>query len=177
MHEFRSWVPVVPAALIFAAFLAVQGSGPGVANAAPQAGGQSYAAKFECAIAPAAADCSAAADNAIPAGRRLKIESVKARIVVPSRVKAPLEFFIDVGDPGAPGGVRSIKATPTQSGRTEGGFFAIWAVDERVEGFAYRTEKFPAPKFRLSSPEHDPLKLLNGAVQDGVVGGSLVGLE
>ena len=173
MRILKTWGP----AALAAALLGVTAFGPGVVNAAPQANQQAYQAKFECAIAPAAADCSAAAPNAIPNGRRLRIESVKARIVVPGRVRTPFEFFIDVGDPAAAGGVRSIKATPTQSGRTEGGFFAIWTVDEKVEGFAYATANCPAPRFRLSSPEHDPLKLLNGAVQDGVVSGSLVGLE
>jgi hypothetical protein len=167
-----------PAAFVIAALAVALGVNgvPGAANAAPQASQQTYQAKFECSISPAAADCIAAA-GAIPNGRRLRIDSVKARIVVPSRIRAPFEFFVEVGDPAAPGGVRSVKATPAQTGRTEGGFFAIWTVDEKVDGFAYSTGACPAPRFRLSSPEHDPLKLLNGAVQDGVVSGSLVALE
>ncbi len=177
MKTFRSRGALVFGAVTLAAFFAVKGINPRAANAAPQASAQAYETKFECAIAPAATDCSAAAESAIPAGKRLRIDYIRARVVVPSRVKTPFEFYIELGDPGSAGGVRSIKATPTQSGRTEGGFFAIWAVNEKVDGFAYRTDKHPAPKFRLSSPEHDPLKLLNGAVQDGVVGGSLVALD
>ncbi len=176
MRMFRRCEPAPLGVTVLAALLAVQSAGPPLGMAA-QGGDLAYQAKFECAIAAAAADCSAVANSAIPAGKRLSIGYVRARIVVPSRVRTPFELFIDVGDPGTPGGVRSVRATPTQSGRTEGGFFAIWTVNEKVEGFAYRTEKCPAPTVRLSSPEHDPLKLLNGAVQDGVMAGSLVSLE
>ena len=92
-------------------------------------------------------------------------------------IKSPFEFSIDVGDPSASGGVRSIKVTPKQVGTTEGRFFNIWAVDEKMEEIAYRTDKRPAPSFRLSSPDPDPAKLLNGAVQDGIVGGTLISLN
>jgi hypothetical protein len=165
MRMFRSWAP---AAVFAFAVLHAQPTTP-----APQA----YEGKFECAIPATGNTCTVAADSAIPAGKRIKLDSVKARIVVSSRTRSPFEAFIDVGDPAAEGGVRSIKITPTQSGRTEGGFFSIWTVNEKLDSFAYKTANCPAPKFRLSNPEPDPLKLLNGAVQDGVVSGSVVGLE
>jgi len=177
MHTFKSRTPMLITAAIFAIFPVANGVGQSLANAAPQGKEQAYEAKFECRIPDAAAECSVTADQAIPAGARLRLEYVKARIVVPSRIRTPFEFFMDVGDPNASGGVRSIKVTPKQVGTTEGRFFSIWAVDEKVQDFAYRTDQCPAPRFRLSSPEPDPTKLLNGAVQDGTVGGALVGLN
>ena len=177
MQTFRSWAPVAVGTAVFAVFLVSEGVGPRVASAAPQGNEQAYEAKFECRIPNASAECSVAADKAIPAGMRLRLDYVKARIVVPSRIKSPFEFSMDVGDPNASGGVRSIKVTPKQVGTTEGRFFSIWAVDEKVQDFAYRTDKCPAPTFRLNSPDPDPTKLLNGAVQDGTVGGALVGLN
>jgi len=177
MRTFRSWVALVVGAAIPAIFVAAKGMGPSVASAAPQVKEQAYEAKFECAIPNARAECSVTADKPIPAGMRLRLEYVKARIVVPSRIKSPFEFSMDVGDPNASGGVRSVKVTPKQVGATEGRFFNIWAVDEKVQDVAYRTDKCPAPTFRLKSPDRDPTKLLNGAVQDGVVGGALVGLD
>jgi hypothetical protein len=177
MRKFGSWAPTAGGSAIFAVFLVANGAGPGVASAAPQANEQAYEAKFECSIPDASAQCSVTAGAAIPAGMRLRLDYVKARIVVPSRIKSPFEFSMDVGDPNASGGVRSIKVTPKQVGTTEGRFFTIWAVDEKVQDFAYRTDKCPAPTFRLNSPDPDPTKLLNGAVQDGVVGGALVGLD
>ena len=177
MQRFGWRAPAAVAAAVFAAFVVVMGVDPGVAGAAPQAASQAYEAKFECAIPDAGAECSVTADKPIPAGMRLRLEYVRARIVVPARIRSPFEFSMDVGDPGASGGVRTIKVTPKQVGATEGRFFNIWAVDKQVQDFAYRTSQCPAPAFRLSSPDPDPTKLLNGAVQDGVVGGALVGLN
>jgi hypothetical protein len=177
MRTFKGPAPLFIAAAVFSAFFAANGFGPGVASAAQQAKSQAYEAKFECALSTSSAECSIVADKPIPPGMRLKVEYFKARIVVPSRIKSPFVFSMDLGDPNAGGGVRSIKVTPKQVGTTEGRFFSIWAVDEKVEEFAYRTDKFPAPVFRLNSPDPDPTKLMNGAVQDGVVGGTLVSLN
>ena len=71
----------------------------------------------------------------------------------------------------------SIHATPQLVGRTEGGFYNVYEVNEKVQAFAYKTANYPAPKVRLSNPTSDPLKLQNGAIQDGVVGGFIVGLD
>jgi hypothetical protein len=174
MQTFRNWAPVIFGPAIFAAFLVVDVA-PGVAEAAPRAKERVYEGKFECAIPANGTDCSVTVDRAIPAGMRLRIDYIKARIVIPSR--SSFEFSVEVGDPGASGGVRATPIVPTAAGRTEGGFYSIWAVNETSQAFAYRTEKCPAPKFHLNNPKGDPLKLQNGSIQDGIVGGSLVSLD
>jgi hypothetical protein len=177
MHTFRNCLSVVLGLALSAAVLVVTGAGPGVAKDAPQAKEQVYEANFECAIPSSSADCSAAVDKEIPAGRRLRVESIKARIVVPSAIKSEFEFYVDFGDPSAPDGVHSIHVVPQLVGHTEGNFFNIFEVSEKVQAFAYRTEKYPAPKAHLSNPKGDPLHLQNGSIHDGVLGGQLVGLE
>jgi hypothetical protein len=164
MRSFMSGLAVCAVALV-------------ATGAAPKVKEQPYEGKFECAIALTGAECTVAADKTIPAGRRLRIESVKARIVVPIATKSAFELFVDYGDPSAASGVGSIHAVPQQVGRTEGGFYNIFEVNEKAQAFAYRTAAYPAPKVRLSNPTSDPLKLQNGTIQDGVVSGVLVGLN
>jgi hypothetical protein len=105
------------------------------------------------------------------------MEYIKARIVVPTVAKSGFDFYVDFGDPNATGGVRTIHAVPELVGRTEGGFYNIYTVSEKTQAFAYRTENLPAPKVHLNNPTGDPMHLQNGSIQDGVLGGSLVGLE
>jgi hypothetical protein len=142
-----------------------------------QAKEQAYEAAFGCAISVGSPNCSATADKEIPAGMRLRVERVKARIVMPSRTKSEFTISVEVGDPAAPGGIRSIRLNPTLVGPTEGRFYNIWAVEEKVEGLAQRTEKSPAPKIVLSNPGGDPLYLQAGSIQEGSLSGRLVGAE
>jgi hypothetical protein len=177
MHTPGNCLSVVLGVAISATLLAVTGVGPGVAGAAPQVKEQVYEAQFECAIPSNSGNCSVTAGKEIPAGRRLRIEYVKARIVVPKAIKSEFEFYVDFGDPTAPGGVRAIHAVPELVGQTEGGFYNIYEVSEKVEAFAYRTENYPAPKVHLNNPNGDPMHLQNGAIHDGVLGGRLVGVD
>jgi hypothetical protein len=157
--------------------LVAAGAGPGVARAAAQVKEQVYEAQFECAIASNSGDCSVTVDKEIPAGRRLRIEYIKARIVVPTAIKSEFEFYVEFGDPGAPGSVRSIHVVPEPAGKTEGGFYNFYEVNEKVETFAYRTASYPAPKAHLNNPKGDPMHLQNGSIHDGVLGGHLVGID
>ena len=177
MHTLRNCPSIVLGLAISAAALAVTGVGPGVAGAAPQATERVYEAQFECAIPSNSGNCSVTADKEIPAGSRLRIEYIKARIVVPTAIKSEFEFYVDFGDPSAPGGVRSIHVVPELVGQTEGGFYNIYAVSEKVQAFAYRTENYPAPKVHLNNPKGDPMHLQNGSIHDGVLGGRLVGID
>ena len=177
MPRLRNYLSVVRGLAIFAAVLVATGVGPGVARVASQVKEQVYEAKFECAIPSNSGNCSVMADKEIPAGRRLRIEYIKARIVVPTAIKSEFEFYVDFGDPSAPGGVRSIHAVPALVGRTEGGFYNFYEVSEKVQDFAYRTENYAAPKAHLSNPNGDPMHLQNGSIQDGVLGGHLVGID
>ncbi|MFB3777640.1 MAG: hypothetical protein ACE141_08505 [Bryobacteraceae bacterium] len=158
---------------VIATLLVVTGSGPAVAKASAQAKEQVYEAQFECAIPAGAQSCSVAMERAIPAGKRLRITSVKANIIMPSRVKSGFGFTLEFGDPAAEGGVRSIRVTPTLVGPTEGRFYNIWAVDEKIDAVATRTEKFPAPRVQLNNPEGDPLYSQYGTVREGVLAGVL----
>ena len=177
MPTLRNCLSVVPGLVISAAVLVATGAGPGVARSASQVKEQVYEAKFECAIPSNSSNCSVTVDKEIPAGRRLKIEYIKARIVVPTATKSEFEFYVDFGDPSAPGSVRSIHAVPAPAGRTEGGFYNFYDVSEKVEAFAYRTGSYPAPKVHLSNPNGDPMHLQNGSIHDGVLGGHLVGID
>ena len=177
MHTFRNSPPVVLGLAISAAVLVVTGVGPGVARAASQVKEQVYEAKFECAIPSNSGTCSVTVDKEIPAGRRLRIEYIKARIVVPTSIKSEFEFYVEVGDPSAPGGVRSIHVVPEPAGRTEGGFYNYFEVSEKVQAMAYRTESYPAPKVHLNNPNGDPMHLQNGSIHDGVLGGHLVSID
>src|SRR5512138_2324005 len=112
---------------------------------------QAYEAAFACSISVGSPNCSATADKEIPAGMRLHIGQIKARIVMPSRIKTAFEISVEIGDPAAPGGIRSIRLNPTLVGPTEGRFYNIWSVDEKVEAVAQRTEKNAAPKVFLSN--------------------------
>ncbi len=138
---------------------------------------QAYEAAFACAISTGSPNCSATADKEIPAGMRLQLAQVKARIVMPSRIKTAFEISIEIGDPAAAGGVRSIRLNPTLVGPTEGRFYNIWAVDEKLEAVAQKTQKNSAPKVLLSNPEGDPLYLQAGAIQEGSLTGRLVAAE
>jgi hypothetical protein len=175
MQTFKSWERVVLGVAVLAACVAVKSISPGVAKAAPQGNAQAYEAKFECMIDTNKPDCSATGDREIPAGKRVKISEIKVRIIAPSRV--PIEFFLEVGDPSAEGGMRSIPMPTTQVGSTEGRFFAIYEVSGTPDAFAYRTDKYPAPKFRLSNPKGDPVKLMNGKIEEGTLRGSVVDLQ
>ena len=177
MHMSRNHLSVVLGLAISGAALVATGAGPGVAGAAPQVKEQVYEAHFECAIPSNSGNCSVTADKEIPAGSRLRIESIEARIVVPAAIKSEFEFYVDFGDPSAPGSVRSIHAVPAPAGRTEGGFYNFYDVSEKVEAFAYRTGSYPAPKVHLSNPNGDPMHLQNGSIHDGVLGGHLVGID
>jgi hypothetical protein len=176
MHTFRNCRSLVLGLTISAAVALVTAAGPGVAGTAPQAKEQVYEAKFECAIPANAASCSVAADKEIPTGVRLKLEYIKARIVLPTATKS-FEFSVDFGDPGATDSVGSIHVVPELVGKTEGGFYNIYAVNEKVQAYAYRTGSYPAPKAHLNNPNGDPMHLQNGTIQDGVLGGHLVGIE
>jgi hypothetical protein len=177
MHTLRNCLSVVLGLAISAAVLVVTGVGPGVARAASQVKEQVYEAKFECAIPSDSGNCSVTVDKEIPSGRRLRIEYIKARIVVPTAIKSEFEFYVDFGDPSAPGSVRSIHVVPELVGRTEGGFYNFYEVSEKVQTFAYRTENYPAPKAHLNNPHGDPMHLQNGSIHDGVLGGHLVGID
>jgi len=177
MHTLRNCLLVVLGLAVSAALLVAIGAGPGVAKAAPQANEQVYEAKFECAIPSNSGNCSIAVDKEIPAGKRLRIEYVKASIVVPTSIKSEFEFYVDFGDPSTTGSVGSIHAVPELTGKTEGGFYNIFTVSEKVQVFAYRTGNYPAPKAHLSNPKGDPMHLQNGTVRDGVLGGHLVGID
>jgi hypothetical protein len=166
MHRFRYCLAV----------LALAGLGPGVTKASAQAKDQAYEATFACTIPTGGTACSVTIDKEIPAGMRLRIAAVKARIVVPSATKSAFEFRIELGDPSEAGGIRSIRMTPTLVGPTEGRFYNVWAVDEKLEVFAYRTDKQPAPKVHLINPGGDPLYLQYGSIQEGALSGQLVGL-
>jgi hypothetical protein len=174
MHTFRSDRAALLGLAISAAALVVTAVGPGAATAGTVAKEQLYEAKFDCAIPLTATTCSVTLDKKIPAGKRLRIEYVKARLMIPNAVRSGFEFAVDYGDPGAAGSVGSIKVVPQSAGRTEGGFFAIWAVNEKVQAYAYRTANYPAPKVHLTNPTGDALHLQNGSIQDGVLGGHLV---
>ena len=177
MHTSRNYPSVVLGLAISAAALVATGVGPGVQRAASQVKEQAYEAQFECAIPSNSGNCSVTVDKEIPAGRRLRIESIKARIVVPTAIKSEFEFYVDFGDPGASGSVRSIHVVPALVGKTEGGFYNIYEVSEKVQALAYRTENYPAPKVHLSNPNGDPMHLQNGSIHDGVLGGHLVGID
>jgi hypothetical protein len=177
MHTLRNYLSVVLALAISAAVLVVTGAGPEVARAASQVKEQVYEANFECAIPGNSGNCSVTVGKEIPAGRRLRIEYIKARIVVPTAIKSEFEFYVEFGDPGAPGGVRSIHVVPELVGRTEGGFYNIYEVSEKVQAFAYRTGNYPTPKAHLNNPNGDPMHLQNGSIHDGVLGGHLVGID
>lgn len=177
MPTSRSFLSVVLGLAISTALLVVTGAGPRVARAASQVNEQVYEADFECAIPSNSGSCSVTVDKEIPAGRRLKIEYIKASIVVPTAIKSEFEFYVDFADPSAPGSVRSIHAVPALVGRTEGGFYNRYEVNEKVEAFAYRTKDYPAPKVHLSNPNGDPMHLQNGAINDGVLGGHLVSID
>ena len=174
MHTARFRFSVVLALAIFTVILAVTGFGSGVAGAAAQAKEQVYEAQFECTIPAGGRSCSVTLEQAIPAGMRLKITAVKASIVVPSATKSNFEFTLVFGDPSADGGVRTVRMTPTFVGPTEGRFYNNWAVDEKVEAVATRTDKHPAPSVQLSNPAGDPLYLQYGSIRDGVLAGTLV---
>ena len=177
MHTFRSCLSVVLGSAIFAAALVVTGAGPDGASAAPQVKERVYQAKFECTIPATGANCSVTLDKEIPAGMRLRIESIEARIVVPAATKSSFEFYVDFGDPGATGSVGSIHVVPKPAGSTDGRFYDFYSVSEKVQAFAYRTGDYPAPRVHLNNPTRDPLNLQNGTIQDGVLGGHLVGIE
>jgi len=177
MSRFRNNLAAVVGLAVSAAVLMVTGAGPGAATAAPKAKEQVFEAKFECAIPSGSTSCAVAADKQVPASRRLRLEYIKARLVIPVAAKTGFDFYVDYGDPSAAGGVGTIHATPQFVSRTEGGFFNIYTIDEKVQTFAYRTVAYPAPKVRLNNPTGDPLNLQNGTIQDGVLGGTLVGLE
>ena len=177
MNTFRNCLSVVLGLAISAAVLVVTGAGPGGASAAPRVKERVYQAKFECAIPAGSADCSVTVDKEIPAGMRLRMEYIKARVVVPAAAKTSFEFYVDLGDPSATGGVRSIHVVPKFVDTTDGKFYNIYAVSETVQAFAYRTGNYPAPKVHLNNPTRDPLNLQNGSNRDGILGGYLVGLD
>ena len=177
MHLFRSYPSVVLGLAISAAVLVVTGVGPGAATAGTPATEQVYEARFDCSIPLTGTTCSVTLDKKIPAGKRLRIEYIKARLMVPSSVRSSFEFYVDFGDPGAAGSVGTIHAVTVSAGRTEGGFFNIWAVDEKAQAFAYRTANYPAPRVHLSDPSGDPLHLQNGSIQDGILGGHLIAVR
>jgi hypothetical protein len=132
---------------------------------------------LECAIPDAGANCSITVDREIPAGMRLKMENIKAPIVVPTPTKSTFEFYVDFGDPSAPGSVRSIHVVLELAGRTEGGFYNFYDANEKMEAFAYRTESFPAPKVHLNNPNGSPMHLQDGSIHDRVLGGHLVAID
>jgi hypothetical protein len=177
MDILRNCLSVVLELAISGAVLVATAVGPGVAGAAPQVKEQVYEAHFECAISSNSGNCSVTADKEIPAGSRLRIEYIKARIVVPTAIKSEFEFYVDFGDPTAPGGVRSIHVVSELVGQTEGRFYNIYAVSEKVQAFAYRTDNYPAPKVHLNNPKGDPMHLQNGSITDGVLGGRLIGID
>ena len=146
LRILRFFEPGFLGAGVFCAILPVIGVTSGVAQQPKE---QAYEAKFECTLLTTGDTCTVTADKPIPAGMRLRVEYVKARIVIPSRVRSPFAFSMDLGDPNASGGVRTVQVTPKQAGATEGRFFNIWAVDEKLSDIAYRTDKCPAPGFRL----------------------------
>ena len=177
MHTFRNSLSVVLGLAICAAVLVATSDGPAAARAASQVKEQVYEANFECGIPSNGGNCSIAADKEIPAGKRLRIEYIKARIVVPTAIKTEFEFYVDFGDPSAPGSVGSIHVVPGPAGRTEGGFYNFFEVNEKVQTFAYRTADYPAPKAHLSNPKGDPMHLQGGSIHDGVLGGYLVDID
>jgi hypothetical protein len=176
MRTLRNCLSVVLGVAVAAAVLVVTGAGPDAAKGANQAKEQAYEANFECAIPAGSANCTVAADKEIPAGKRLRVESVKARIVMPTATKT-FEFYVELGDPSAPGGVRAMHVVPESAGKTEGGFYNIYAANEKVQAFAYRTASYPAPKVHLENPSGDPMHLQNGTIQDGVLSGFLVDMN
>ena len=177
MRTLRNCLSVVLGVAVAAAVLVVTGAGPDAAKGAPQAKEQAYEANFECAIPAGSANCAVAADKEIPAGKRLRVESIKARIVMPTATKTAFEFYVELGDPSAPGGVRAIHVVPESAGKTEGGFYNIYAANEKVQAFAYRTASYPAPKVHLENPSGDPTHLQNGTIQDWVLSGFLVDMN
>jgi hypothetical protein len=177
MQTCKSYPSVFLGLAVSAAVLVVAGIGPGAATTSAQEKDQAYEAKFECAIPLTGTTCVVALDKKIPAGKRLKIEYVKARLLMPNAIKSAFDFYVDFGDPGGTNGVGSIHIVPASGGRTEGGFFGIWIVDEKVDAFAYRTADFPAPKVHLTNTNGDPMHLQNGNIQDGVLGGHLVAVK
>ena len=174
MHTVWYRLSVVLGLTISNVLITVTGFGSGTAKAAAQAKEQAYEAQFECTIPAGGRSCSVTLEQAIPAGMRLKITAIKANIVVPSATKSNFEFTLVFGDPSAEGGVRSLRMTPTFVGPTEGRFYNNWAVDEKVEAVASRTEKYPTPSVQLSNPAGDPLYLQYGSIRDGVLAGTLV---
>jgi hypothetical protein len=76
-----------------------------------------------------------------------------------------------------PGGVRAIYVVPEAAGKTEGGFYNIYAANEKVQAFAYRTASYPAPKVHLENPSGDPTHLQNGTIQDWVLSGFPVNMN
>ncbi|HSW49981.1 MAG TPA: hypothetical protein VLH09_07380 [Bryobacteraceae bacterium] len=174
MHTLRHLLAVVSGCALLCTLMVLAGLEPAIAKASAQAKEQAYEAQFECTIPSGAQTCSVTMEQAIPAWMRLKITSVKGQIIMPSRVKSGFGLTIEFADPSAEGGVRSIRVTPTLVGPTEGRFYNIWAVDEKLDAVASRTDKLPAPRVLLSNPEGDPLYSQYGTVREGVLAGTLV---
>lgn len=101
MRTLRNCLSVVLGVAVAAAVLVVTGAGPDAAKGAPQAKEQAYEANFECAIPAGSANCAVAADKEIPAGKRLRVESIKARMVMPTATKTAFEFYMELRDPSA----------------------------------------------------------------------------
>jgi len=135
MRTLRNCRSVVLGVAVCRRVLVVTGAGPDAAKSAPQAKEQAYEANFECAIPAGGANCTVAADQRDSRRQASSEWSLsKAADRNATATKTAFEFYVELGDPSAPGGVRAIHVVPDVRGQDRGGFYNIYAANGEGAG-------------------------------------------